>query len=458
MSGTVQTRLFGTDGIRGKAGEAPLDRATVVAIGQAVAELLGGEILVARDPRESGPELLEWLREGFGQGDARLRDAGILPTPGVALRVLRSGASGGVMISASHNPFDDNGIKVFASDGKKLDDAGEARIEERVGQLLAGGLPRAGRVAPAGGRNGAGPETGDTSEDRARYLAILLEGFPRGRWLEGFRIAIDCANGATSAVAPRLFESLGASVFPLHAAPDGRNINAGCGALHPGDLVEWVRQHDVDLGVAYDGDGDRSLFVSPAGRLVDGDGVLLVMARALKAEGKLDPPAIVGTSMTNIALERTLASEGVRVHRVNVGDRFIFSMMQRSGLKLGGEPSGHIIFSDYGLSGDGLLTTLKLLAVMVDRQASPDTLLGEWEPAPQLLRSLRVARKAPLETLPEVTGRIREIDQILAGRGRMVVRYSGTEPVLRIMIESDSAARNEALADDLTRVIRLALD
>jgi len=446
MSTTAHTKLFGTDGIRGKAGEFPLDPPTVVPIGQAVGELLGGEILVGRDPRESGPWLFGRLKEGILKGGARVHDAGILPTPAVAWLTRRSGAAGGIMISASHNPFEDNGIKVFGANGEKLDDLDEATLEGRVSSLLSEDVPR----LPSGAQAVAEP---NGTIDLSAYLDLLRAEFPRGRWLEGFRIVLDCANGATSRAAPRLFESLGAAVRTLHADPDGRNINAGCGAVYPDSLIAYVRGNKADLGVAYDGDGDRAMFVSGTGRLVDGDGVLLVIARALRTAGRLTPPAVVGTSMTNVALERMLATEGIRLHRVDVGDRFVFRKMRGDGIVIGGEPSGHIIFSDHGLSGDGLLTTLKICEVMSVSGASLDDLTRDWKPAPQLLRSIQVSRKVPLGELPAVSSRISHINELLRGRGRIVVRYSGTETVLRIMIESDSAATNETLAGDLTRVV-----
>lgn len=451
MSTTTHPRLFGTDGIRGTAGAFPLDPSTVMAIGQAVGELLGGEILVGQDSRESGPWLFEQLGDGIRQGRARIRDAGILPTPAIALLTRKSDASGGIMISASHNAFEDNGIKVFGSRGEKLDDEEEARVEGRVAELLLEtALP-----TPTIARSDDHRPRGDG--EITTYLELLGAEFPEGRWLEGLRIAVDCANGATSRVAPLLLESLGATVSTLHASPDGKNINARCGAVHPEALVDWVRRNRVDFGVAFDGDGDRSMFVTGSGRLIDGDGILFVLARALKTAGRLSPPELVGTSMTNVALEQALAAEGIRLHRVDVGDRFVFKKMREDRIPLGGEPSGHIIFSDHELSGDGLLTTLKLCEVLTRTRESLDALTDDWAPAPQLLRNVPVNRKVPLDELPTVTNKINAINDLVAGNGRIVVRYSGTEPVLRIMIESDSAARNEALAEELAQVVQKAV-
>jgi phosphoglucosamine mutase len=450
MSTIEKARLFGTDGIRGEPGEFPLDQATVVAIGRAIGEILAGEILVGRDPRESGPGLLAHVRAGVHQsGQGRVRDLGILPTPAVALLTQRSGAAGGVMISASHNPFKDNGIKVFGPSGEKLDDAGEARIEERVAGILA--MNVGDRVLTSAHDSDTAPP--NPARALWTYLGLLLEGFPTGPWLSGLRIVIDCAHGATSRVAPILFRSLGAAVTTLSASPDGRNINDGCGAVYPEALVEWMRSHRADLGVAYDGDGDRSMFVSETGRLIDGDGVLLVMARALSGNGHPKPRSVVGTSMTNVALEQMLGREGIRLERVDVGDRYVFRKMRDDAIPLGGEPSGHIIFPDHRLSGDGLLTTLKLCEVLRSRQKSLEELTRDWVPAPQLLRNLPVARKVPLDELPRVSSKISEINELLTNRGRIVVRYSGTEPLLRIMIESDSAETNQALAEELAQVV-----
>lgn len=449
MSKTVASRLFGTDGIRARAGDFPLDPPTIEAIGQSIGELLGGEILVARDPRESGWWIYRHLAAGLERGGTRVRNAGILPTPAVALLTQQSSASGGIMISASHNPFEDNGIKVFGARGEKLSDRDEERVEDRVSTLVP-------KVAPSGLAGSGVPEellTESLAETR-EYQRLLLEGFPTGRWLEGIHIAIDCANGATSQVGPALFESLGAQVSRLSCRPDGRNINSACGAVHPESLTQWVRQHTVDLAVAYDGDGDRALFVTGEGRLLDGDAILLIMARAMKALGNLVPPSVVGTSMTNIQLEHDLGREGIVLFRVDVGDRYVFRKMKDEGLPLGGEPSGHIIFPDHGLSGDGLLTTLRLLEVLVREKRTLGELARGWKPRPQLLRNLRVAERVPLEEHAKISGKVQEIKDLLGSTGRIVVRYSGTEPLLRIMIESDSDETNETLARDLTAVIR----
>lgn len=444
------TRLFGTDGIRGHAGGFPFNAATLPLIGRAIGEHLGGRVLIGRDPRKSGPEIFAHLKLGLETGGASTKDGGILPTPAIALLIRESRLSGGIMISASHNPYKDNGIKVFGADGRKLDDVEEEGIETRVAQLrqTTGGSVSNAPALYAGGGDPAWLE---------RYLVLLGKRFSNRKWLKGINLTLDCANGAMSGVAPGFLESLGAGVQLIHSSPNGTNINLGCGAVHPGDLIDAVRHNGSSLGVAYDGDGDRSIFVDANGRLIDGDAVLLVMSRILKKAGTLIPPLVVGTSMTNYNLERKLSEEGVKLVRTDVGDRYILREMLDSGAQLGGEPSGHIIFSDDRLSGDGLLTTLRICEAMVSEGASLDELTRDWHPSPQLLENVRVSERVPLDTLPSVVQKIDEIRRTLEGCGRIVVRYSGTEPLLRIMVESDSDSLNRACASALIEVIQKAL-
>jgi phosphoglucosamine mutase len=438
-------KMFGTDGIRARAGDFPLNGRAIVAIGQALAERLGGEILVGQDTRVSSPWIFDLLKEGFARyGKAVIENAGVLPTPAVALLTRRNSFAGGIMISASHNPFDDNGIKVFSSDGTKLKDDMEAEVEERVHALLPAGAASERDEVPdaAISKNGS-----DRWVDG--YCDLLRAHFQTGEWLRGMRIMADCANGAMSVVAPRVLKRLGADVQVVCGEPTGRNINLRCGAVHLEALTEAMKEGDADFGVAFDGDGDRSLFVSRSGRQVDGDAVLLMMARRLR------PARVVGTSMTNYALEKMLAAEGIALTRVGVGDRYIFEEMQRSGADavLGGEPSGHIIFSDFGLSGDGLLTALKVAEAMVETRKSLDDLTADWVPAPQILKGVRVSRRVPLEELNTLQAVMRDASAVLENCGRLVVRYSGTEPLLRVMIESDDATRNEEWMQRLLRAI-----
>ena len=425
-------KLFGTDGIRAQAGCFPLNAPTITAIGQAIGEELAGTILVGQDTRISSPWILGLLTRGIHQSNvSTTQSAGVLPTPAVALLTRSESFAGGVMISASHNPFEDNGIKVFSRHGTKLTDDVEGRIERRVLELLPAGSETAGDAVPD-----SAPPVPETLW-LERYEQLLLSHFPKGEWLRGKRIVVDCANGAMSVVAPAVFKILGAEVEAICAEPSGKNINAGCGAVHPEFLMSGVRERGGDFGVAFDGDGDRSLFVTRAGKLVDGDAVLLLMAREIR------PSHIVGTSMTNYALEKRLQTEGIGLTRVAVGDRYVFEEMERSGAALGGEPSGHIIFSDFRLSGDGLLTALKLSEVISNSGQSLDELTRDWIPAPQLLKGVRVTQRFPLEQMKHLQMAMRDAEAALAGRGRLVVRYSGTEPLLRVMIESDEAQRND---------------
>jgi phosphoglucosamine mutase len=443
-------KLFGTDGIRSCAGEFPLNSVTIAAIGRAIGERLGGKVLIGQDTRVSSPWIFEHLQKGFSVTPATLQDAGVIPTPAVALLTKWLGYAGGIMISASHNPYQDNGIKVFGPDGTKLTDADEIEVEKRVFQLLGakGDYEHTDKI----------PErkvtaTNDTGWHE-RYQEILLSHFPNSDWLRGLRIIVDCANGAMSEIAPRLLTKLGAHVVVTHASPNGTNINQGCGAVHIDALRSSMRIETADFGVAFDGDGDRSMFMSTSGRLIDGDAVLLLIARRMKKSGRLHPPLVIGTVMTNFSLERMLREEGVALTRVAVGDRFIFEEMRRTGALLGGEPSGHVIFPDFKLSGDGLLTTLKVAEAIATDRASFEDLTRDWVEAPQLLKNISVREKVPLDTLPVIQAKIADVNRELEGCGRLVVRYSGTEPLLRVMIESDEAGRNDRLMEELLAVIR----
>ena len=447
----MSTKLFGTDGIRAKAGEFPLNAQTLRAIGRAIGEKVAGKILVGQDTRMSSPWIFEHLKAGIAMTESTIEDAGVIPTPGVALLTKTGDYAGGVMISASHNPYEDNGIKVFASDGTKVNDAVEAEIEARIHQY-AGSLEQV--VDPVPDQSISARNTTGFID---RYEQLLLSHFRKGSWLTGMRLVVDCANGATSVVAPELLRRLGAEVVVTNASPNGTNINAGCGAVHLDSLIASMKTNSADFGVAFDGDADRSLFVSRSGRLLDGDAVLLMMARRLKKSGKLNPAVVIGTLMTNFSLERMLREEGIALTRVAVGDRYIFEEMTRSGAELGGEPSGHVIFSDFRLSGDGLLTTLKVAEAIVSDHASFDDLTHDWVQAPQLLKNVRVKQKVPLETLPAIQATMTEVEHELQGTGRLVVRYSGTEPLLRVMIESDNADKNERLMNRLLETIRKRL-
>ena len=442
-------KLFGTDGIRTRAGQFPLNAAAVKAIGQAIGEAMDGVVLMGEDTRTSSPWIRELLRAGLSKTRTAVHDAGVIPTPAIALLTKSGNYSGGIMISASHNSFEDNGVKVFGPDGAKLSDEAEAEIERRILELLPAGATEQQDRVPNSAVSAA-----NTTGFTERYIQLLMSRFPSGGWMQGMRVVVDCANGAMSEVAPAALRVLGAELHVLNAQPSGTNINAGCGAVHLDALVDAMKNRSADFGVAFDGDGDRSMFVSGSGARVDGDAVLLIMARRYRRIGRLDPPVIVGTSMTNFALEQMFRAEGISLTRVAVGDRFVFEEMQRSGSVLGGEPAGHIIFSDFNISGDGLLTTLKVAETLAAERATLDDLTRDWFPAPHLLKGIRVRQKVPLETLPAVQAKITEAEQALRGCGRIVVRYSGTEPLLRVMIESDDASRNERLMEALLASIR----
>jgi len=449
----MSERLFGTDGIRARAGEFPLTDAAVSAIGQAIGERLGGRILIGQDTRVSSPWIFDRLKAGIARTASQIEDAGVIPTPAVALLTKHDDFAGGIMISASHNPFEDNGIKVFSSNGRKLNDADELTVEKRIGEILQGHLETK-QVSTVPDRV---VTAANASSWPARYIELLLSHFPRGRWLQGIRVVVDCANGAMSRVAPGALSQIGAELVVINNEPSGTNINAGCGAVHLESLTAAMKQQKADFGVAFDGDGDRSMFVSSSGRLIDGDAVLLLTARRLQRQGKLNPPVVIGTLMTNYSLERILSDEGIALTRVAVGDRYIFEEMQKSGAVLGGEPSGHIIYSDFRLSGDGLLTTLKVAEAVAGEHASFDDLTKDWMPSPQLLKGVRVKQKVPLENVPVLQEKISEVAQQLKGRGRLVVRYSGTEPLLRVMVESDDASYNDRLMNEMLETISRAL-
>jgi phosphoglucosamine mutase len=449
-------RLFGTDGIRGVAGEPPLDDATVERIGAAVARVLGGpagrppRVLIGRDTRESGPALQAALVRGLAAAGAVPEIGGVLTTPAVACLVRLLGHDAGIVLSASHNPYRDNGIKVFGPGGDKLPEESERAIERLLG--AGGGLPG----ASPGGATGAAP-AGRTDGLAERYLGWLRGAAGPGEDLTGVRVVLDCAHGAASALAPEIFRRCGAEVTPLHTRPDGRNINEGCGALHPQALAAEVTRRRAGLGLAFDGDADRCIPVDASGRILDGDHVLYLAARDLQAAGRLAGGAVVGTVMSNLWLERALAEAGIRLVRAPVGDRNVLEAMRREGLTLGGEQSGHVIFLDKATTGDGLLTGL-LLAGMVKR-AGID--LAGWaagiRPCPQVLVNVPVRERPPLDTHPVIGPAIRAAEADLRGNGRLLVRYSGTEAQARIMVEGGSAAAVERAAARLRAVIQEAI-
>jgi phosphoglucosamine mutase len=448
-------KLFGTDGIRGVAREAPLDARTIFAVGQAVGEFLREQgsavrVLLGEDTRESSPWVTSYLAGGLQAAGVEPVSAGVLPTPGVAQLVRGSDFAAGVMISASHNPYHDNGIKLIATTGMKFPDATEAKIEERIHALLSAG------VEPA--EHASAVDMGLAHD----YLEILRRAAPES--LSGLHLVVDCGNGAATRVAPKLLRELGASVTAIHASPDGHNINKDSGALHPEVVAAKVKEIRADLGVAFDGDADRALFATGSGRVVNGDGVLLAAARWMKSRGTLKGGAVVGTVMANLGLEVALKEAGLNLVRAAVGDRYVLEEMQRRGANLGGEQSGHIIFLDDAPTGDGVLTALKVVAIIRGTGKSLEELTADLKVFPQMLRNIRVREKKPLEELPAVQKAIGEAESAMAppsagqgARGRVVVRYSGTEPLLRVMVEAETEAEVEKWTDHITAAVEATL-
>jgi phosphoglucosamine mutase len=446
-------KLFGTDGIRGEAGKFPLDEATVRAIGGSLTRHLAAskgsapQIVIGRDTRESGPWIEQALTSGARESGGEIRSAGIITTPGIAFLARTLPADAGVVISASHNPYHDNGIKVFEPSGRKLDDAMERLIEADIAQSNS--------VATLQEVNST--SINGSAELRTRYRDYLANAVARDLSLDGMRIVIDCANGASYEIAPELFEELGAHVIAINSQPDGKNINRDCGSLHIEGLQQRVTAERADLGVAFDGDADRALFVDEQANFVDGDATMWVLAKYLKSRGRLDGDLVVATVMSNIGLEIALRSEGIRLTRTDVGDKYVLEELIRSGASLGGEQSGHIIFPGLSLAGDGMLTTILLLRVMRDEACSLSDLARGVQRYPQLLVNVRVREKRTFDELPEVQSVAREIERELGGRGRLLLRYSGTEPLARVMIEGEKESEIRKQAEKLADVIRREL-
>ena len=447
-------RLFGTDGIRGHFGEPPLDRATVGALAVHLAATLRARgngtpprVVLGGDTRESTPEICRWLAAGLTAGGVDVRYAGVIPTPGVAYLVGATGAAAGVVVSASHNPYPDNGIKLIDPQGAKWSDEGELALERRmkaepaaVEDLNAIELPEGWPIAE--------PEL------RERYLHHLAATLPEGTPLAGLKVVLDAGNGAASSYANDLFGRLGATVTLLHADPDGRNVNQGCGSTAPAGMAARVVAEGADLGAAFDGDADRCVLADEAGTVRDGDAILYLWATCLHRSGHLTPPKIVATSMSNLGLERALAAEGIGLVRCNVGDRYVVEAMRKEGILLGGEQSGHIVQSHLASTGDGLLTALHM-AYLRHQDGRPLTaMLAPFRRYPQVLLNVRVQRKIDFDKLPAVTTAARTVEERLGDDGRLVLRYSGTEPLARIMIEGPEQDTIDALAEEIAVAIR----
>ena len=441
--------LFGTDGMRGVPGTSPLDDATLYATGRALGASLKREhgsanVLIGMDTRESGPHIAALLARGFTQAGTSVAFAGIITTPGVACLVRQNDFQAGVVISASHNPFHDNGVKLFSHAGMKFPDSFEEELEADIFKHRPEPAPR----DPAG-------LTADESLD-AEYLKFLQDRVIPGAKFPGLRIVLDCANGAAYKLGPQLFRLLGADVVVMGALPNGRNINAGCGSLHLEGLQERVVEEKAQLGVAFDGDADRALFVSETGRVINGDGVLLAAARFYKMQGLLKGDRVVATSMSNLGLERILARENITLARTNVGDRYVLEEMLRSGNVLGGEQSGHIIFLEDSPAGDGLLTAVKI-ASLVSLGGKLEHLVSGLKDYPQIILNVKVKTKPPLDSIPEVARALAEAQAALGENGRIVLRYSGTEPLARVMVEAEHDADVQRFSQSLANALRSSI-
>ena len=453
-------KLFGTDGIRGVAGRFPLDDKTVAIIGRSLVLHLAGalgrppRIAIGRDTRESGLQIELALARGAIAAGAAVRSAGVITTPGVAYITRAASFDAGIVISASHNPYQDNGIKVFVPSGKKLADEMERRVEADVAAAIE---YREEVDHQRDERDWMHDQAAREQAYQESYLNYLATDVGRGLNLEGLSLAVDCANGAASAIAPELFARLGAQVEVLSAQPDGRNINESCGSLHQEVLQRVVVDRVLDLGIAFDGDADRALFVDANGSLVDGDATLLILAGYLKKRGLLAGDLVVATVMSNIGLEIALRERGIELIRTQVGDRYVLEELLTRGAKLGGEQSGHIIFPDISLAGDGMITAIELLRAVLDSGRSLDQLAAGMTRFPQLLVNVRVRSKPPLDTLPEVKAESDRVERELHGRGRLLLRYSGTENLARVMIEGEDENKVREQANRIAEAIRLAI-
>ena len=440
-------RLFGTDGIRGTANVDPMTAETALRLGQAAGILFvrgshRHRVVIGKDTRLSGYMIEPALVAGFVGVGMDVQLVGPLPTPAIAMLTRSMRADIGVMISASHNPFEDNGIKLFGPDGYKLSDATEAEIEALMASDLSGrmaapsSLGRASRLVDAAGR----------------YIESAKATFPRGQTLDTLKIVVDCAHGAAYRVAPIVLEELGATVIPLGVTPDGFNINRGCGSTVPEHLCRAVVEHGADIGIALDGDADRLLLSDERGQLIDGDQILALTAQAWQRAGRLRGGAVAATVMSNLGLEHFLAAQGTPLRRTNVGDRYVMERMRADGLNLGGEQSGHMILADYSTTGDGLVAALQVLACLVEQGGPASVTCRPFEPLPQLLRSVRFTGGSPLAD-PGVRAAIERAEHALARTGRLLLRESGTEPVVRVMAEAEDEALVTQVVDALCDAI-----
>jgi phosphoglucosamine mutase len=449
-------RIFGTDGVRGVANVHPMTVEMAMAIGQGVAAVFGNHsqrhrIIIGKDTRLSGYMFEHALVAGIVSMGVDVRLVGPLPTPAIAFITRNMRADAGIVISASHNPYEDNGIKIFGRDGFKLPDRVEEDLEGYAWSAMNGnhGLPR-----PTASQIGKAVRIDDAP---GRYIVFLKNAFPAELTLDGLTIAVDCAHGATYKVAPSVFRELGAEVLLLGAEPDGTNINRDCGSLHPEGLERLVTEGAADVGVAFDGDGDRLIMVDEKGRVVDGDEVMAIAADDLMTRGGLRQATLVATVMSNLGLEIAMRERGVRLLRTKVGDRYVVEAMRAGGYNLGGEQSGHLVFLDHNTTGDGILSALMVLRVMLATGKPLSELRRIMTRLPQVLVNLRVARRRPLGEVPRLTKALTALEERLGQRGRILLRYSGTEPLLRIMVEAEDPELMQRTADELAEAARREL-
>jgi phosphoglucosamine mutase len=439
-------KLFGTDGLRGKAGEFPLDPPSVRLLGRELGRRLSSgrpaRVVLGGDTRESTPRIVADLASGLGEGGCNVAPAGVITTPGIAELVLELGARAGIAVSASHNPYEDNGIKIFGSDGRKWPDEEEEYLENRLLDARDANVSEVREATPPP----PDPDPGLV----ATYVSRLSASAER---LDGFEVLMDAGNGAAFRIGPRAFERAGARVTAIHAAPDGRNINRDCGALHPDTMAREMRGSGAALGVAFDGDADRSIFADETGRILDGDDVLWIIARDWKERGRLGAGGVVGTVMSNFGLEAALAREDIPFRRSAVGDRNVARLMDETGASLGGETSGHVLLAPLSPAGDGILTAL-VLSSIVRASGRPLSELATLDKMPQTLRNVRVAKRSPIEGSARIVEAVGDAEVVLNGRGRVFLRYSGTEPLLRILVEGPDADEVRTVADRIEAAVR----
>jgi phosphoglucosamine mutase len=446
----MMRKLFGTDGVRGVANLHPMTSEMAMQLGRAAAHIFmrragRHQIVIGKDTRLSGYMLESALTSGICSMGVDVLLVGPMPTPAIAFLTRSLRADAGVVISASHNPYQDNGIKFFSSDGLKLPDEVEARIE----QLIVSDEIR--HLRPTADQIGKAYRIDDAD---GRYIEFVKRSVPRDLDFQGIKLVVDCANGAAYKVAPTVLRELGARVEVIGNQPNGMNINAECGAVHPQSLQKAVLETRADLGIALDGDADRGIFVSEQGQVIDGDHVMAALGLDLHRQGLLAKRTVVGTVMSNYGLERSLSKAGVTLVRTPVGDRYLLERMQADGYNFGGEQSGHFIFLDHNTTGDGLISALQVLSLMKRTKQPLSELARAMEPVPQILRNVEVVRKPNLESIPEIQQTMRESEQRLNGCGRLLVRYSGTEPLLRIMVEGEEDALIREIAENLAHVVR----